>query len=273
MTNRHFHQPQSLETRLAFSEKCCIFRNGCCQNKTGAIWLGEETHISQYFPKLPWLMSEASNTAENLVRVIDQQLLGVLRLTPKSTVNSLAITLEVTATAVRQRLERLLEAGLIDREKISGAGRGRPTFKYSLSSSGLRVAGADYGALAEAMWLEILEIPDLRVRRNLLRRIALRIGRQYAERIHAAAPFSERLQQLSQILTEQKIPAMVEGSSDLPILDVHVCPYPDLATADLKREMCHLEEEMLSEAMGQPIHLSRCRLDGDTCCQFTPKST
>ena len=33
--------------------------------------------------------------------------------------------------------------------------------------------------------------------------------------------------------------------------------------------MCRLEEQMISEALGQPVHLSSCRLDGDACCQFS----
>ena len=44
-------------------------------------------------------------------------------------VGELTELLGVTATAVRQRIERLLEMGLIEREKVV-AGRGRPTFRY-----------------------------------------------------------------------------------------------------------------------------------------------
>ena len=36
-----------------------------------------------------------------------------------------------------------------------------------------------------------------------------------------------------------------------------------------QRAMCRLEEQMISEALGQPVHLSSCRLDGDSCCQFS----
>ena len=39
------------------------------------------------------------------------------------------------------------------------------------------------------------------------------------------------------------------------------------------RSMCRLEEQMLSEALGQPVELSSCRLDGDACCQFAPIQT
>jgi hypothetical protein len=33
--------------------------------------------------------------------------------------------------------------------------------------------------------------------------------------------------------------------------------------------MCRLEEQMISEALGHEVQLSSCRLDGDSCCQFT----
>ncbi len=215
-------------------------------------------------------MSSLPTTLDEPIRAVDHQLLEVLRSAASgATVTSLAEALNVTATAVRQRIDRMLEAGLIERRKVA-AGRGRPTFTYALTVQGHRQAGADYAALAEAMWQEILSLPEGRWRRKLLRRIALRLGREYAAQLPADRPLVERFQELSQLMAQRRIPAGVLEHGSLPVLDVHVCPYPDLASGDQRREMCHLEEEMLSEALGQPVHLSRCRMDGDSCCQFIP---
>ncbi len=208
--------------------------------------------------------------ADEPIRVVDHQLLEVLRSRPSVTVNDLAAALEVTATAVRIRLERMLDAGLIERRKMV-SGRGRPTFTYALTVQGHRHAGADYAMLADAMWQEILALPDVRWKRKLLRRVAQRLGRQYAEQLTTTDRSIEgRLQDLSRLLGSKKIPAEVQRSGSLPVLDLHICPYPDLTSPSARREMCHLEEEMLSEALGEQVQLSRCRLDGDSCCQFTP---
>ena len=74
-------------------------------------------------------------------------------------IGELTEKLGVTATAVRQRIDRLLEQGLIGREKVV-EGRGRPTFRYRLTVEGYRRSGADPVALADAMWREILALPD-----------------------------------------------------------------------------------------------------------------
>ena len=52
-------------------------------------------------------------------------------------------------------------------------------------------------------------------------------------------------------------------------LDIGMCPFPTLTDVSDDRAMCRLEEQMISEALGQPVHLSSCRLDGDDCCQFS----
>ena len=94
-------------------------------------------------------------------------------------------TLGVTATAVRQRIQRLLDLRLIDREKIV-AGRGRPTYRYRLTVLGHRRAGANATELADAMWHEIMQIEDIEVRQKLISAIAHRLGRQYAAQLQIA---------------------------------------------------------------------------------------
>ncbi len=93
-------------------------------------------------------------------------------------IGQLTKQLGVTATAVRQRLDRLLEMGLIEREKIVH-GRGRPTYQYRLTVTGHRRSGANPIDLAEAMWREILAIPDPEAREHVLAGVAARLGRQY----------------------------------------------------------------------------------------------
>ena len=86
-------------------------------------------------------MNRTNQTVEDL-RSVDRELLMAMRDGEAMGIGELTETLGVTATAVRQRIDRLLEMGLIDREKIV-AGRGRPTFRYRLTVIGHRSAGAN----------------------------------------------------------------------------------------------------------------------------------
>ncbi len=186
-------------------------------------------------------------------------------------IGELTEMLGVTATAVRQRIERLLEKELIDREKIV-AGRGRPTYRYRLTVTGHRRAGADPADIADAMWREILAIGDENLRSRIVSSVAARLGRQFAACVASGEEhdtFESRMQKLSEMLSARHIDTEVSHSGQLPVLDIGACPYPSLTDASEDRQMCRLEEQMISEALGQPVHLSSCRLDGDSCCQFS----
>ena len=81
----------------------------------------------------------------------DLALLDLLRKHGPLSVAQLKAAMQVTATAVRQRLVRLLTQGDIQRhaERIS---RGRPLHRYGLTDKGRRRAGANFADLAIALW-------------------------------------------------------------------------------------------------------------------------
>ena len=115
------------------------------------------------------------------IRPVDQSVLDVLRrfgngvLSPSEpvdgnsakeptagkglTVQQLTEHLDVTPTAIRQRLERLTEMELIARCKES-VGRGRPQYRYCLTQLGSRYASASYADLANALWQELMALPN-----------------------------------------------------------------------------------------------------------------
>ena len=222
------------------------------------------------------------------IRLVDRELLLEMRSGDAFGIGELTDAMGVTATAVRQRIERLLTGGLLDREKVV-AGRGRPTYHYRLTQAGHRVAGADPTELANALWQVILEIEDPNLRTAMLQSVAEKLGRHYASALavfrgtnHHSSPIDDsdkadsegddslqiRLQQLAAIMSASQIATSVSQVDDLPVLDICACPYPTLTSDSNDREMCRLEEQMLSEALGRSIHLCSCRLDGDACCQF-----
>jgi len=218
-------------------------------------------------------MSQANTETNSVdVRSVDRELLEALRSGESLGINELTEKLQVTATAVRQRVERLLESGLVEREKVV-VGRGRPTFNYRLTLLGHRKAGADHAELADAMWHEILLIEDDEVRQHLLNRIAKRLGQRYGEQAMQRArgnTLESRMESLTQVLSGHRIPAGVYTEGNLPVIGFSACPHPDLGSEAERRAMCQLEEQMLSEALGSAVHLKSCRLDGDHCCQFAP---
>jgi predicted ArsR family transcriptional regulator len=197
----------------------------------------------------------------------DIAILDLLRQREELSVADFVEALGVTATAVRQRLNRLRGQGFIDRVPVR-AGRGRPSHNYAITKAGRRQTGANFADLAIALWEEIRDVKDDEVRRGLMQRVARRMAGMYADQIRGRT-VEERMQSLAELFSECQIPFAVEADGDLPILTAQACPYPDLAEQD--RGICSMERLMLSEIVGAPLRLSRCRLDGETCCTFEPR--
>lgn len=203
------------------------------------------------------------------IRPIDQVVLDLLRQQQSMSIQSLTEKLEVTATAVRQRLERLVQVELVGRRK-AGTGRGRPQFQYFLTPLGMRYASASYTDLAAALWFEILELPNPLQRKRILRRVAKRMGEDLKGSLPATGDLTEQFSAMAAVLGRRKVPASVNAEGDLPVLEMHACPYPELTGDDPSRQLCELEQEMISQAVGQSVQLDCCRLDGHHVCQFRP---
>jgi predicted ArsR family transcriptional regulator len=196
----------------------------------------------------------------------DIALVDLLRKRGPLSVAQLAEEMQVTATAVRQRLARLLAQGDVFRQ-TERTSRGRPRHRYGLTEKGRRRAGANFADLAIALWQEIRSIRDPEVRRGLLQRISHRMAGLYATAIRGAS-LHERMESLAELFRDRRIPFDVEGSADLPLLNAGACPYPDLAEQD--RTVCAMERMLFSELLGENLRLTQCRLDGHSCCTFEP---
>ncbi len=194
----------------------------------------------------------------------DSGLLDLLRVTGPLGVSELADAMEVTPTAVRQRLVRLLAQSAIQRE-AARHGRGRPKHRYWLTEKGLRLTGSNFTDLAVTLWQEIRQKGDPELRRETLRRIARALASGYAGQIQGETP-AERMESLAELLAQRRIPVSVEQSGRGAVLTEHACPYPKLAEQD--QGVCSMEQMLFSELLGQDVELTQCRLQGGSECRF-----
>jgi predicted ArsR family transcriptional regulator len=199
----------------------------------------------------------------------DKGLLDLIRREGAITISRLVQEMGVTATAVRQRLQRLMAEGLIER-RTERKTRGRPNHRYSLTEKGERAVGTNFADMAVVLWEEIKSVPDSDVRRGLLKRIANRLVERYRGEV-SGDTLGDRMQSLSRLMAEREVPFEVNTSMELPVLTALACPYPELAKQD--RSVCTMEKLMLSEILGENVRLSSCRLDGANCCTFTPSAS
>lgn len=202
----------------------------------------------------------------------DRPLLDLIRRRGPLTVAEMALALEVTPTAVRNRLTRLAEAGLVERRAESG-GRGRPRHTYRASAEAQSRLGQNYADLAVVLWDEMMRsVPDTKLRRLLFGRITERMAELYRSQLTGDGP-EGRMVQLGTLLHDRGIEAEVvhDQGGGLPILKQHSCPYHQLAEVD--HAICAMERKMFEKVLGLGLRLSHCRLDGDRSCDFEAKPT
>ncbi len=199
----------------------------------------------------------------------DKGMLDLMRREGAVTISTLVAEMGVTATAVRQRLQRLMAEGLVERHTERKT-RGRPNHRYLLTEKGEQSAGNNFADMASVLWDEIKSIPDPEVRRGLLKRISDRFVERYRTEV-AGDTLGERMQALTKLMAEREVPFEVDSRGELPVLTALACPYPDLAKRD--RSVCTMEKLMLSEVLGEAVRLSECRLDGASCCSFAPSAS
>jgi predicted ArsR family transcriptional regulator len=158
---------------------------------------------------------------------------------------------------------------LIQRE-THRSGRGRPSHRYSLSEKARQRVGSNFADLAMVLWNEIRAVKNPDVRRGLLSRVAHALAGQYTDRIRGS-DVVERMQATGDVFGQRSVPFEVDDSGGLPVLRALECPYPSLAERD--RGICAVERLMVAELIDTDVKLSRCRLDGHDCCEFTATTT
>ncbi|MFK7818757.1 MAG: helix-turn-helix transcriptional regulator [Planctomycetaceae bacterium] len=196
----------------------------------------------------------------------DRQFVRTLQGLGPVSVNELCEELGVTATSVRQRLNRLQAGGLVEREKISH-GRGRPVHRYRVTDSGLQALGSNYGDLAVLLWSELTSIEHEPTREqvfsNLRRKMVDRFGGAGGD-----GSLTSRVQRLADSLGSAgvEVGVTVDADGGLPVLKGCSCPYPSISTKD--DSICQLETEVFSAVLGADVELKTRCVDGHSCCEF-----
>lgn len=194
----------------------------------------------------------------------DQVVLQWLQQHGQATIQELCDTLSVTATAIRQRLNRLQDMRLIDRETIR-ASRGRPHHAYVLTDAGRQQLGDNYAELALLLWEEIQQLENADLRDRLFRRIEQQLSQRYGATVQGKS-VEQRFEQLRNSLKDRGFRVEIDTSAGLPILREMHCPYHKLAAADA--EICRVEKRVFEQVLGVKLTLTQSCRQGHGCCEF-----
>ena len=199
----------------------------------------------------------------------DRRFLSQLARLPEPTVQSLCTAIGVTATAIRHRLDRLLENELVEKQSVV-RGRGRPANFYRLTAAGRNALGDNSTRLAELLWREVMRIESPVIRERIIDGVRRGMAEDLGAGLTAETP-AERLQELGSHLMATGFDVDVTSSgTDGPVLQEHCCPYHAVVGEDSSpnKAICQFEEQVFSEVVGAPVRISQHCGNGHGCCEF-----
>ena len=196
----------------------------------------------------------------------DEQFLQQLHQAGGGTVQELCDAAGVTATAIRQRLNRLQGLGFVERQTVR-SGRGRPHHAYRVTDAGRRQLGDNYTELALLLWDELHGIEEPSIRERVTNRIRDALVRRYGVSVNGAT-LNQRMGELQATLSDHGFRVEVDSQGEFPVLRETNCPYHELAQRD--SGICELEQQVFEQVLGMPLKLASCCRDGHACCEFHP---
>ena len=196
-----------------------------------------------------------------------RRIVEALKRSDDATALQLAEQFNTTTTAVRQHLDALESAGIVERFDVATHGRGRPAIHWRTTSLAGELFADRYGELTAELIESIRsalgpkaldQVIDDRARRQVaLYRSAIPQG-STAVRVRALA---ERR------TAEGYLAEMTTDGDDLLLIEHH-CPICSAATAC--QALCRSELQLFSEALGASVTVTREQhlLSGDTRCAY-----
>ncbi len=173
--------------------------------------------------------------------------------------------LQVTTTAVRAQLTALQAEGYVDRRRVS-EGVGRPYHVYVTTEKVRELFDCHCDDLALTMLEEVLHIVGKDKVPALMGRVSDRLAQRYVAGVKAEA-MQDRVHQLARVLGGQGVLTdVITQGDDTIILKTYNCPYHELAQEH--REVCEMEQGMMSKVLGSEVNLSSCMMDGHSGCSF-----
>ncbi len=192
-----------------------------------------------------------------------------LKRVESTTAPEIAQAVDTTDTAVRQHLDALEQAGLVERIASPVSGRGRPPQHWKLAALSSELFPDRHGELTVEL---IAAVRDALGETGLKDVIAARSARQLAAYRLAlpddASSVRVRVRRLAGVRTAEGYLAEAVDDGDDTLLIEHHCPICTAASSC--QNLCRAELELFQQALGPDAKVERTQhlLSGDTRCAY-----
>ncbi len=196
------------------------------------------------------------------------RLMYALKSRGPNTAATLAKHLGVTAVAIRQHLDALLEAELVEFEDLKGT-VGRPRRTWRISELGNKRFPDNHGAVLVDLLGNIKDLYGDEGLQRLIDARAAQSRKSYLAAMQSAKTLSEKLQCLAEQRTEEGYMAEVlkDGEDSFLFAENH-CSICSAARAC--QQFCKSELDLFQEVLGDDVRVERVEhiLKGDRRCLY-----
>ena len=209
-------------------------------------------------------MSEAANDLSGAKRRIIER----LKRADPSTAPELAVEFGLTDTAIRQHLEALEGAELVERVVAPSSGRGRPPVHWRLAASASSLFADRHSDLTVELIASIRSALGEEALEAVVRTRAERQLANYRGVLDGAANMSERVHRIAELRSaEGYLAEAVEGDGHITLVEHH-CPIQ--GAADSCAGLCSAELDLFQKALGPDVTVAREQhlLDGGQRCSY-----
>lgn len=202
---------------------------------------------------------------------VRRRIAEILKEQGTATVAQLAEQLGMAQVSVRHHLDILVGEDLIE---LTGVlrhnGAGRPSQVYALTPNAAKLFPQRYDALASHILAELKATLPGDAVRGVLQRVAEQTAGE-APLETPAQPIEDRLEQVTEFLTEKGYNARWEKHGGY--YELHTCNCPYAGVADDHPELCMMDETMMRRLLPGAVRLQTRAMDNKTHCTYLIDST
>ena len=215
---------------------------------------------SRYTDRITDVSSDLSGAKR---RIIER-----LKRAESTTAPELAAEFGLTDTAIRQHLETLEAAELVERVDAPSAGRGRPPVHWRLAPSASTLFADRHGDLSVDLIASIRSALGEEALEQVVRARAAHQLATYKSALKGSVSVADRVQRIARLRTaEGYLAEAVESGDDITLVEHH-CPIRD--AAESCAGLCNAELDLFQRAMGPDVVVAREQhlLDGGQRCSY-----
>jgi predicted ArsR family transcriptional regulator len=208
-------------------------------------------------------MSEAANLSGAKRRIIER-----LKRAESATAPELAIEFGLTDTAIRQHLEALEIAELVERVIAPSSGRGRPPVHWRLAPAAGSLFADRHSDLTVDLIASIRSALGEEALQQVVRTRAERQLANYQAALGTATTVSEKVHRIAELRNaEGYLAEAIDGDGEVTLVEHH-CPIR--GAADSCAGLCSAELELFQKAVGPEATVAREQhvLDGGQRCAY-----